>query len=99
MCPFVTHAYASLASRISQVGLTIAQEMTDFTNALYKLVDTHEVTRKHVMLWSVPPPPFEMQEIMEMCHTDDDESTLGTTQMTRTLNVDGQGGAYTQLDA
>ena len=51
------------------------------------------------MLWSVPPPPFEMQEIMEMCHADDDESTLCTTQMTRTLNVDGQGGAYTQLDA
>lgn len=93
----VTLDTASAGESAEEVGLTIAQEMTDFTNALYKLVDTHAVTRKHVTLWSVEPPPFVVGEIVEMCHAEEEDTVLDVRQMTRTLA--GSDGAYTQLAA
>jgi len=90
---------ASAGESAEEVGLTIAQEMTDFTNALYKLVDSHAVTKGHVTLWSVEPPPFVVDDLVEMCHTDEADSGLDETKMTRKLLVRaGDPMAYTELN-
>ena len=47
----------------------VAMEITDFANALLGLIQRDKVARDHVRVWSVPPPPFDLEHLATLCRT------------------------------
>lgn len=63
---------ATAGAPVDTSEVSLAFELTDFANALIGLIERDPLARKHVRVWSVPPPPFDMQMIAGLCRACDD---------------------------
>ncbi|EOD39342.1 hypothetical protein EMIHUDRAFT_108891 [Emiliania huxleyi CCMP1516] len=63
---------ATAGAPVDTSEVSLAFELADFANALIGLIERDPLARKHVRVWSVPPPPFDMQMIAGLCRACDD---------------------------
>ena len=63
---------ATAGAPVDTSEVSLAFELADFANALIGLIQRDPLARKHVRVWSVPPPPFDMQVIAGLCSACDD---------------------------
>lgn len=58
---------ATAGGDAQQLDSILGLELADFANSLRSLIERHPITRRHVRLWSVPPPPFEHATLTSLC--------------------------------